>query len=210
MAELLYIQASPRTERSHSIAVADAFVDAYRESHPGDTVARVNLFERPLIDFDGFALQAKYRILHGEELSEEERSAWGAVEELIGEFKSADKYIFAVPMWNFAIPYRLKQYVDVLVQPTYTFAVTAEGGYEGLVVGRPAFLAYARGGEYPPGSEYEAFDMQTRYMETILGFIGFSDIRSVVVEPTLQGGPEVARARRAAAIEKAREMAPRF
>ncbi|MBM4040767.1 MAG: hypothetical protein FJ290_19865 [Planctomycetes bacterium] len=38
MASLLYIRASPRGERSHSLAVADAFVEAYRAAHPGDTV----------------------------------------------------------------------------------------------------------------------------------------------------------------------------
>lgn len=38
MSSLLYGQASPRGERSTSIAVADAFVNAYRKSHPSDTV----------------------------------------------------------------------------------------------------------------------------------------------------------------------------
>lgn len=39
MGKLLYIQASPRTSRSHSIAVADAFVESYRGHNPDDEIA---------------------------------------------------------------------------------------------------------------------------------------------------------------------------
>lgn len=52
---------------------------------------------------------------------------------------------------------------------------------------------YARGGEYPPGSGTEAFDLQTKYIDLIFRFIGFKDILPVIVEPTLQGGPDVAK-----------------
>lgn len=61
-------------------------------------------------------------------------------------------------------------------QPTYTFSYSPKEGYRGLVTDKRAVLVYARGGEYPPGTDGEAFDLQKRYMETILGFIGFSDI----------------------------------
>jgi FMN-dependent NADH-azoreductase len=69
---------------------------------------------------------------------------------------------------------------------------------------------YARGGEYPMGGGTEAFDLQTKYIELIFGFIGFENIRSVVVEPTLQGGPDVAEAKRQGAIGKAKEIASDF
>jgi FMN-dependent NADH-azoreductase len=71
-------------------------------------------------------------------------------------------------------------------------------------------VVYARGGEYPPDSEAEALDLQIRYIELIFGFIGFKDIRSVVVEPTLQGGPDVAGVKRQGAIEEVKEIAEDF
>ncbi len=209
MARLLYIQASPRTERSHSRAVADAFVEAYAEAHPGDDVDRLDLFQADLVPFDGLTVQAKYTILHGQAHSDEEAAAWKAVEETIAQFTAADKYVLAVPMWNFGIPYRLKQYIDILVQPGYTFAVT-EQGYEGLLGGRPVFVAYARGGAYAPGTGYESADMQKPYLELILGFMGLTDVKSVIVEPTLQEGPDVGRQKREAAIEEARGLAAGF
>jgi FMN-dependent NADH-azoreductase len=210
MGKLLYIQASPRFERSYSIAAANAFIESYRESHPKDEIITMNLFRKDLPPFDGLAVQAKYAIMHGLKHTEEELGAWRAVEALIDEFKTADKYVLAVPMWNFSIPYRLKQYIDILVQPTYTFKVTDEGGYAGLVTGKQVFLACSSGGEYPPGTAAEAFDFQTKYLKLILGFIGLTDVRILAIGPTLNRGPEVAKEKRAEAIARAREMAKSF
>ncbi len=210
MSTVLYIQASPRIERSYSIAVANAFIESYRTAHSNDKIITMNLFHKDLPPFDGLYVQAKYAIMHGLKHTEEERAAWRTVEDLIAEFKSADKYVMAVPMWNFSIPYRLKQYIDILVQPTYTFNITDEGGYAGLITSKPLFAACSSGGEYPAGTPYEAYDFQTKYLKLILGFIGFADIRLLTVGPTLNQGPDVAKEKRAAAIVRAREMAQLF
>lgn len=208
MAGLLYLQASPRKGRSYCLRAADAFVEAYRQAHPGDEVSTINLFQRDLIAFDGLAVQAKYTILHGRDHTDDEAAAWGAVEALIEEFKAADKYLLAAPMWNFSIPYRLKQYIDILVQPGYTFSYSPEQGYRGLVLGRPICICYSRGGDY--SGDFASFDLQKKYLETIFGFMGFTDLRSVVIEPTLMGGPEVAKEALDSGIDKARQIAGDF
>lgn len=209
MARLLYIQASPRGARSHSLGAAEAFLSAYRDAHPRDEIVKIDLFQKKMPPFDGFALQAKYNLLHGEDHSEAERAAWRAVEEIIEEFTSADKYLLATPMWNFHIPYPLKHYIDIIVQPGYTFNYSPEEGYSGLVKGKPVLFVCARGGEYAPGSEAESFDLQTRYLETIFGFMGFSDMRKLIVEPTLSDPPSVERIRQEA-VERARVLAESF
>jgi FMN-dependent NADH-azoreductase len=210
MSKLLYIQASPRGQRSHSVTVTDAFIEAYEKKHPDDKVEILNVFDASMPNFDGLAVQAKYTILHGKPHSDKEQQVWKDIEKVIEQFTSADKYVLAVPMWNFSIPYRLKQYIDILVQPGYTFSYSPEDGYQGLVSGKPLLTVYARGGEYPPDSDAEAVDFQTKYIKLIFGFMGFTDIRSVVVEPTLQGGPDVAAAKRKQAIEKIKEIAEVF
>jgi FMN-dependent NADH-azoreductase len=209
MSKLLYIKTSPRGERSFSIAVADAFVAAYKEANPEDETVLINLFDKDLPPLDGFALQAKYTILHGMKHSDKEQAAWRKIEDIIEEFKSTDKYVFAVPMWNFSIPYQLKHYIDIVVQPTYTFSFSPEEGYKGLVTGKRVFIAYARGGEYVPGTEAEAFDFQTKYFETILGFMGLTDIEQVVIEPTLMD-PDSANEKGKLAIAKAKGIAQSF
>ena len=210
MSKLLYIQASPRAQRSHSIAVADAFVEAYKRKHSDDKIVTLNVFDASIPNFDGLAVQAKYTILHGKQHSKEELQAWKDIERVIEQFTSADKYVLAIPMWNFSIPYGLKQYIDILIQPGYTFSYNEDTGYQGLVVGKPMLVVYARGGKYAIGSKTETFDLQTKYIELIFKFIGFEDIRSIVVEPTLQAGPDVAEVKRQEAIDKAKEMAVTF
>ncbi|MBW2072470.1 MAG: NAD(P)H-dependent oxidoreductase [Deltaproteobacteria bacterium] len=185
MGILLYIEASPRKERSSSIEVARSFIDEYQRTHSADIVDTLDLWNTTLPEFDGDVVEAKYLILHGEQVADSQRRAWAEVEQVISRFTGADKYLFSLPMWNFGIPYKLKHYFDVLVQPTYTFNFSPQEGYHGLVVGKPAAAIYARGGSYQEGSEAESFDLQKRYLELVLGFIGLQDIQSIVIEPTL-------------------------
>jgi FMN-dependent NADH-azoreductase len=209
MARLLYIEASPRKERSASIQVARAFIDEYERTHPGDAVETVDLWHTSIPEFDGHVIDSKYVILHGLEHTEEQKRAWRAVEELISQFTEADKYAFSLPMWNFGIPYKLKHYIDVIVQPGYTFSYSPEKGYEGLVTGKPIVSIYASGGAYGPGTGAESYDLQKAYLELILGFIGFSDFQKITIESTL-GPQEEKEKNMAAALEQAKTMAANF
>ncbi len=210
MSKLLYIQGSPRAGRSKSIAVAEAFVASYRQANPDDEIDTLNVFKESLPAFDGLAVHAKYTVLHGASPAGEEMEAWRNIEAVIERFKAADKYVLATPMWNFGIPYRLKLLIDILVQPGYTFTAKEDGSYTGLVLDKPLFVAYARGGQYPVGTEFEAFDMQKKYIELIFGFMGFGDIRSLVLEPTLAATPEIIKQKLESAIAEAEKMAKQF
>lgn len=204
MTKIMFIKASPRGERSHSIAVAERFIAACRSADPKVEILERDLFAMDLPTLDGPTLAGKYNIMHGRPFSEADRKAWSAVETVIADFKSADKYVFAIPMWNFSLPYRLKHFMDIVAQPTYTFEATDQG-YKGLVKAK-AFIAYARGGDYPDGSPY---NFQQDYMTFYLGFIGITDVQSVAVQPTLAGdGPRDAS--KAEAIQKALEIARTF
>jgi FMN-dependent NADH-azoreductase len=208
MAKLLYIEASPRKERSKSIKVARAFIQKYVAEHPGDEVVTIDLWEKKLPEFDGYTIDAKYQILHGQGFDENQRAAWQTVVDVCDEFKAADKYLFSLPMWNFGIPYKLKHYIDVLAQPGQTFAFDPATGYSGLVTGKPVAVVYARGGAY--GSEAtKGFDLQKAYLDLLLGFIGFKDIKSILLEPTLAGSDEVAKSE-ASAITEAETIAATF
>ncbi len=210
MRKLFYIEASPRKQRSASIDVAHAFLEEYRKANPKDDVKRLNLWDYLLPRFDGDILDASYAILNGLEHTDEQRAAWAPVEDIIADFKGADKYLFSLPMWNFGIPYKLKHYIDVIVQPGYTFSIDPERGYSGLVTGKPAAVIYARGGAYAPGSETEGLDYQRPYLELVLGFIGFTDIRTVIVEPTFMTPPDQMDAFMEKAREEARKAAAGF
>ena len=185
MSTLLHIQSSPRGGRSASIEVATQFLQTYQAANPGDTVETLDLWETDLPEFNGETIDAKYAVLHGQSQSPEQVAAWDAVVKIADHFKSADKILLSLPMWNFSIPYKLKHYIDILTQPGLTFSFTPEEGYKGLVTGKPLVVIYARGGAYAPGTGAEGYDQQSAYIKQIFGFIGFTDIREIFVEPTL-------------------------
>lgn len=208
MTKLLYIESSPRKSRSKSIRVASEFLNAYREKNPSDEVFTIDLWEKTLPDYDGDTIDAKYQVMHGKGVDEKQKNAWQAIVDVCDEFKSADKYVISLPMWNFGIPYKLKHYIDVIAQPGQTFSFDPESGYSGLVTGKPIAVVYARGGAYG-SDDAKGMDFQKRYMEMLLGFIGFTDIQSIVIEPTLAAPDDVA-ATEAAAIEAAKSLAMTF
>jgi FMN-dependent NADH-azoreductase len=206
VSKALFLIGSPRRRRSRSIQLAEAFLEALGKHHDDLEVDRMDLFEADLPAFDGPALQAKYEILSGGSPSEDQRSAWSRVEEVIERFTSADLLVLAVPMWNFGIPYRLKQFFDVIVQPGYTFRYDPAEGYTGLVKAIPAYAFYARGGDYD-AQTLETVDHQARSIELILGFMGFERIESVVVQPTLMGDEQTRDQALSEALSRARNLA---
>lgn len=208
MATLLYIEASPRKQRSHSITVADAFLDVYRSSNPNDKIDSLDLWSESLPKFDGDMINAKYAVMHGQDPSPREQVAWAEIGKICKRFTDADKYLFSVPMWNFGIPYVLKHYIDIITQPGLSWSFAPDTGYSGLVRG-PVAAIYSSGGAYHDGSGAEAFDQQKPYFEGWLGFIGLSDVSRVTIAPTLSAPDEVT-ATVNSAIEEAKKLGASF
>ena len=192
MPKLIYIKTSPREDRSHSSRVALQFVNTYRASHPQDSIEELNLWHMDLPPFDGDTINAKYAVMHQQSQTQGQQEAWDRVKAIFQQFAKADKYLFSVPMWNFGIPYRLKHYIDILTQPGLAFNVSPQGNYTGLVTGKPAALVYSSGGSYRPGTGGEGYDLQKPYLKLWLQFIGFKDIREIIVDGTL-GDPAKAK-----------------
>lgn len=208
MRHLLYIEASPRKERSASIEVAQSFLRALagQEDIAIDTL---DLWSTQLPEFDGSALAAKYAGLSGEALTRDQATAWAAITALVNRFRVADILVFALPLWNFGVPYKMKHLIDVVSQKDLLFSFD-ERGFGGLLVGKKAVVVYARGLDYARTAltPAETFDFQRPYMEMWLNFIGVTDIESIVVEKTLLG-PELDREARTSARQEAADVARR-
>jgi len=148
MARLLYVEASPRKDRSASIEVSRAFLEVYRVSHPEDEIETLDIWALDLPSFNGEALAAKYAALNGVPLTSEQRAVWDDIRSLASPFLAADKLLLAVPLWNFGIPYRLKQLIDLISQNDILFSFDGSG-FQGLLKARKAAVVYARGLELP-------------------------------------------------------------
>lgn len=210
MHRILHISASPRGDQSDSRRLAEAFLARLGEVAGEIAVDTFELFDGDLPEFTAPAAAAKYAVMSGEEPTDEAGRAWADVIAVVDRLKAADAVVIASPMWNFSIPYRLKQYIDVITQPGLTFSYTPESGYTGLITGRPAALMLSRGGDYGEGTGLEQLDMQTPYLKLLLGFLGFEAIDTVVAQPTALGDPATVRARFAQALDEARALAEGF
>ncbi len=217
MPTVMYIEASPRGEQSFSSRAAAAFMLAYQGRNPDDVIEHLPLFDAVLPEFDAEAARQKMEYIAA--LVAGERGGkpvgkWAEVVAQVERLKAADKVVISAPMWNFSIPYRLKHYLDIVVQPGLTFYVNRQGQYVGMVCGKPLQLILASGSEYQPRfpepDDGAKTDFQRPYLEHIFRYIGFEDIRVVKIEPTAAAAPEQVQVMFEAKLAEARLAGERF
>ena len=209
MATVLYIEASPLKARSHTIEIASAFLDAYRQANPQDTIQTIDLWEQALPPFDGATIEAKFAVLRKNEFTTLQQAKWEAVRSVARRFNAADKYVFGVPMWNFGVPYPLKHYIDVVTLAGENWTWTREEGYRALLSGKRAALIYSSAGAYELAQPPHAADFQKPYLRHWLAFIGVHDIAEINIAPTLADPARVAEVKQEART-RALTLAARF
>jgi len=196
MPTLLHINASPRGSHSSSLKLARTFIDSVRESSGSDVgVETLNLFDSgALPEFGTTAAGAKMAIFSGQQQTSEQTRAWDEARAVFDQFAAADACVFNIPMWNSGIPYVLKQWIDVVTQPGWSFGFDPQAGYTGLMTGRQA-VAIHTSGVYAPGVP-PAFgrDFSSTFFADWLDFVGIQDATHVRFAPTVLGSdPEQAR-----------------
>jgi FMN-dependent NADH-azoreductase len=209
MKKILHIIATPRGAQSRTLKVSGSFLTGIKKKHPGCEIEELNLFEEKLPELTAEMVDGKYILLSGKELSGEFRKAWAQTVGHIERFLSADGYVISSPMWNFGIPYALKHYIDIIVQPKYLFRYT-EKGVEGLAAGRKMAVITSRGGDYSPGTAARSMDFQEPYLRAIFGFVGITDITFINAQPMDALGPKVQEEKIIQAQETAMEAARGF
>ena len=202
MDKLLHIIAAPRGGDSRTLQVSRVFVDTLKKKYPSCRIDELNLFRELLPELTLKMISGKYALLSGNEFSPEASAAWQPIESHILRFLSADGYLISSPMWNFSIPYPLKHYIDIIVQPKYLFRYT-EKGVEGLAQNKKMMVITSRGGDYSPQSPFHSYDFQEPYLRAVFGFVGITDITFINAQPMDALGEEVKNGK----IEEAEEAA---
>ncbi len=205
MKTLLHIIATPRLEESRTLAVSREFLKVFTAKHPACAVKELNLFQETLPAITAERAAGKYVLLTGGELDGALRESWNEIVHHIERFLEADVILISTPMWNFSIPYVLKQYIDIICQPRYLFHYTADGP-EGLVLNRKMVVITSRGGDYSEQAA-QAMDLQEPYLRTIFGFIGINDSTFIHAQPMDAMGPEMREQRLREAMDQAARAA---
>lgn len=107
-------------------------------------------------------------------------------DELIEELLATDILVLGVPMYNFAIPVQLKNYIDTIARAGKTFHYTEQGSI-GLTHIQKAYVVLSRGGIY----DHEVFDSQEKYLTMMLQFIGVKEVQFFFIEGLNMGADAV-------------------
>ncbi|WP_288960948.1 NAD(P)H-dependent oxidoreductase [uncultured Sulfitobacter sp.] len=185
MTRILYIAASPRGAMSQSGKLAETYLAARQAAQPEIRIDRLDLWRADLPEFDGDKAAAKMTFFGVGDMDAPRQSAWDQVVAVAARFIEADEYVLSVPMWNGGIPYKLKQYIDIITQPGLLFGFDPEAGYSGLLRGKAARVFYTSG-VYAPGAPAKyGTDHHSTYLDWWLDFIGVTEIETVRFQPSL-------------------------
>lgn len=195
---LLHIVATPRAHESNTIRISNVLIEELYLKYEELDVRVLDLFKVDLPAVAGVNIESKYKLMTGQELDDDQRSSWNAIEATIEHFLDADMYLITTPMWNFTVPYPLKYYIDAIVQPGYLFRYDEQGVPHGLVKDKQMIVVTSRGGDYSPDTYLSALDFLEPYLRTIFNFVGITDIHFINAQPT-----DISKASRRAAMVKA-------
>ncbi|CAJ1354081.1 unnamed protein product, partial [Effrenium voratum] len=106
--------------------------------------------------------------------SEEDVQCFANIELLAAEIATARGLVISAPMWNYGVPWVLKQYFDAVLHPGLSFQ-EAEGGCRGLLGGgRPLVLLTSAGGGAQKGH-------LTPWVLDVGAMLGFDEPKVVAV-----------------------------
>ena len=169
----------------------------------------MDLWRERMPEFLGPIVEAKYARMKGQAFNDPQRDSFAEAERMALRFSLADRVLISTPMWNFGIPYKLKQWFDLVLQPGLTFRFDPTQGYFPLLVDRPTLVILASGSDFATGMNRGRIDMATPYLREALRFIGVSSVSFVPIGPTA-GPAEPIRTARDSAHRRLAEMAKRF
>jgi FMN-dependent NADH-azoreductase len=110
-------------------------------------------------------------------------NVWEQIQSLIQRFQAADRIVLGTPMWNFGLPYKLKQLIDLVAQRNFLFYYDGKQ-YGPLLTMEKAVVVYTRGSRFLEGTPIppSQFDHQATYLDFWLQLVGVRDLRSVIVD----------------------------
>ena len=192
--KILHIDSSPRGAASHSRQINLELVESLTKANPGASVTYRDVGHEPPPFVDEAWTEAAF--LPPSDRTPEQVKALQVSEELVDELLSADVLVVGIPMYNFNVPAQLKAWIDQIVRPGRTFVVEPQADgtniYKGLAAGKKIFIVTSRGGGgYGAGEAMAGLNHQDSFLETVLGFIGITDVEFIHVNNTAKGDEAV-------------------
>ncbi|HHZ5404781.1 FMN-dependent NADH-azoreductase [Bacillus cereus] len=187
MNKTLIINAHPKVDdpSSVSIKVLNHFLVSYKELIPNnEMIEQINLYDDVVPMIDKTVLSAWEKQGNGQKLTDEEQKVTERMSEILQQFKSANTYVIVLPLHNFNIPSKLKDYMDNIMIARETFKYTETGSVGLLKDGRRMLVIQASGGIYTNDDWYTDVEYSHKYLKAMFNFLGIEDYQIVRAQGT--------------------------
>ncbi|HEF1905717.1 FMN-dependent NADH-azoreductase [Bacillus thuringiensis] len=187
MNKTLIINAHPKVDdtSSVSIKVLNHFLESYTELiSNNETIEQINLYDDVVPMIDKIVLTTWEKQGNGQKLTGEEQKVTERMSEILQQFKSANTYVIVLPLHNFNIPSKLKDYMDNIMIARETFKYTETGSVGLLKDGRRMLVIQASGGIYTNDDWYTEVEYSHKYLKAMFNFLGIEDYQIVRAQGT--------------------------
>lgn len=187
MYKTLVINAHPKIDdpSSVSIKVFNHFLESYKKLISSDEVVeQINLYNDVVPMIDKTVLSAWDKQRNEQELTGEEQKVTERMNEILQQFKSAHTYIIVLPLHNFNIPSKLKDYMDNIMIARETFKYTETGSVGLLKDGRRMLVIQASGAIYTNDDWYTEVEYSHKYLKSMFNFLGIEDYQIIRAQGT--------------------------
>lgn len=187
MNKTLIINAHPKIDDTSSVSlqIFNYFLKAYKGLiDDSEVIEQINLYSDvvPLIDKTVLSAWEKQR--KEQELTSQEQKVTERMSEILQQFKSANTYVIVLPLHNFNIPSKLKDYMDNIMIARETFKYTENGSVGLLKDGRRMLVIQASGGIYTNNDWYTEVEFSHKYLKSMFNFLGIEDYQIIRAQGT--------------------------
>lgn len=173
------------SKTSASLNVLHHFLKIYEEKHANhEVIEQINLYEDIVPMLDKTVLGAWQKQKNGEALTDQEKKVTGRMNEILQQFKSANKYVIVYPVHNFNVPSKLKDYMDNIMIARETFKYTDTGSVGLLKDGRSMVVIQGSGAIYTNNDWYTEVEYSHKYLHSMFHFFGIEDYQLIRVQGT--------------------------
>lgn len=188
MKKLLYITVNSKPEEmSASKTVGRAFVNRFVELNSDFKIEELDLYNChiPRLEYQYF--EKRNAMIKEEDFNKLDIKQQEEVHKIIkltDQFKEADMYVIAAPMWSLSFPAPLKEYIDCIVMDGKTISIN-ENKIEGLLNDKQRGMVYIQSsGGNIPWILRMVMNKGLNYVQDIMGTMGITRFEELLVDKT--------------------------
>ncbi|MDO7208672.1 NAD(P)H-dependent oxidoreductase [Acinetobacter nosocomialis] len=171
----LFINAHPKPySPSYTQKMQHYFIAQWKKLNPNQNITVINLSEMDIPCLNDEMLTLFSQQMIGAKLSQAEQVLLYRMQQILVQFKLHHRVVIAMPLHNFNITAKLKDYMDNILIARETFRYTENGSVGLMTDDRKVFLLQSSGGIYENHERYTPLEFSQMYLrEMFVNIMGF-------------------------------------